>query len=105
MFNAINEYDVLFTFEDKIGEFSYQDSIPPGKALIWKDMANSKIGIGKKPSHPFDSSGGIHTDSYLAVDDYAEIDGNVEIHSDLKVGGNMNGSNLYINGTKVIWYE
>lgn len=105
LFNAINEYDVLFTFEDKIGEFSYQDSIPPGKALIWKDIANSKIGIGKKPSHPFDCSGGIHTDSYLAVDDYAEIDGDVEIHSDLKVNGSMNGSNLYINGTKVIWYE
>lgn len=74
-FETAEEYDLLLTFKDKITNLPYYTSIPTGRALIWRDLNNSYIGIGKKPTKKLD------------------------------VDGSINGSDLYVNGTKMIWYE
>ena len=74
-FNAAEEYDVLLTFKDKINNLLYYAAIPTGEALLWRDMANKRIGIKRKPNYDFD------------------------------INGNGNMDALYINGTKMIWYE
>ena len=53
-FNAAEEYDVLLTFKDKINNLPYYASIPTGEALLWRDMANKRIGIKRKPNFDFD---------------------------------------------------
>ena len=49
--------------------------VSTANALMWKDLQNKRVGVGKKPDFTFDVDG----------------DGNVTA--------------LYINGTKMIWYE
>lgn len=60
LFNTTNEYDVLLTFKDKLTEFSQYFSIPTGSALLWRDIANKRIGIGKKPTKTLDVNGDIN---------------------------------------------
>lgn len=74
-FSAAEEYDVLLTFKDKINNLPFYQSIPTGEALLWRDKLNKRIGIKRKPNYDFD------------------------------VDGNANVDTLYINGTKMIWYE
>lgn len=74
-FNTSEEYDILLTFKDKINNLPYYTSIPTGEALLWRDKLNKRIGIKRKPNYDFD------------------------------VDGNANVDILYINGTKMIWYE
>ena len=64
-FVATEEYDLLITLQDKITTFEYQASIPVGKALLWRDMTNYRIGINKKPNHALDVDGNINASSYL----------------------------------------
>lgn len=75
-FNIDKEYTVKISITDRLTTISYTLDIPTGKALVWKDLANYRIGIGKKPSKTLDVAG------------------------DMNIGGA-----LYINGVKMIWYE
>lgn len=75
-FIATNEYELQLTFKDKIGEFIVFANIPVGDSLLWRDLANKRIGIGKKPSNTLDVAGNVNADSAL-----------------------------YVNGVKMIWYE
>lgn len=68
LFNAVNEYEVLLTFEDKIGEFSYQPTIPPGQAFVWRDMTNKRLGINKKPDYSLDVAGDIKASERIYTD-------------------------------------
>lgn len=61
-------------------------TISTADAFIWKDLANKRMGINKKPTEALDVHGNI------------KGDGNVE-------GINIKGNALYINGVKMIWYE
>ena len=75
-FLATDEYELQLTFKDKIRTFIVFANIPVGDSLLWRDLANKRIGIGKKPS------------------------------KNLDVAGDMNINNaLYVNGVKMIWYE
>lgn len=74
-FSATEEYDVLLTFKDKINNLQLYSSIPTGEALLWRDKLNKRIGVKRKPNYDFD------------------------------VDGNANVDTLYVNGTKMIWYE
>ena len=56
-FSAAEEYDVLLTFKDKINNLPFYQSIPTGRALIWRDLNNGYIGIGKKPTATLDVQG------------------------------------------------
>ena len=58
-FVATNEYELQLTFKDKIGDFIVLANIPVGDSLLWRDLANKRIGIGKKPSVALDVSGAI----------------------------------------------
>ena len=75
-FDTDKEYTVKISITDKLTTVSYVIDIPTGKALVWKDLANYRVGIGKKPSKTLDVAGDINT-----------------------------GGALYVNGVKMIWYE
>lgn len=75
-FTATDEYELQLTFKDKIRTFIVFANIPVGDSLLWRDLANKRIGIGKKPSKTLDVAGNVNADSAL-----------------------------YVNGVKMIWYE
>lgn len=75
-FTATDEYELHLTFKDKIRTFIVFANIPVGDSLLWRDLANKRIGIGKKPSKTLDVAGNVNADSAL-----------------------------YVNGVKMIWYE
>ena len=56
-FVATNEYELQLTFKDKIGDFIVLANIPVGDSLLWRDLANKRIGIGKKPTQALDVKG------------------------------------------------
>lgn len=85
-FTATDEYELQLTFKDKIRTFIVFANIPVGDSLLWRDLANKRIGIGKKPTEALDVAGNIKSNR------------NVE-------GVNLKCNALYVNGVKMIWYE
>ena len=85
-FTATDEYELQLTFKDKIRTFIVFANIPVGDSLLWRDLANKRIGIGKKPTEALDVAGNIKSNR------------NVE-------GANLKCNALYVNGVKMIWYE
>ena len=85
-FTATDEYELQLTFKDKIRTFIVFANIPVGDSLLWRDLANKRIGIGKKPTETLDVAGNIKSNR------------NVE-------GVNLKCNALYVNGVKMIWYE
>lgn len=85
-FVATNEYELQLTFKDKIRDFIVLANIPVGDSLLWRDLANKRIGIGKKPTQALDVAGNIKSNR------------NVE-------GVNLKCNALYVNGVKMMWYE
>ena len=78
LFNAANEYDLLITLKDKLNNLTYLSSIPTGKALLWRDLANSRLGIGKKPAQTLDVNGNIYSSNNInskivTATDYGEF--------------------------------
>lgn len=78
LFNATNEYDLLITLKDKLNNLTYLSSIPTGKALLWRDLANSRLGIGKKPAQTLDVNGNIYSSNNInskivTATDYGEF--------------------------------
>ena len=56
-FDTDKEYTLKISITDRLTTVSYTLDIPTGKALIWKDLANYRIGIGKKPTETIDVQG------------------------------------------------
>ena len=86
-FATTSQYDLYLEIKDLletvvVGAYT----ISTADAFIWKDLANKRMGINKKPTEALDVHGNIKSD------------GNVE-------GINIKGNALYINGVKMIWYE
>lgn len=76
-FSTTSQYDLYLEIKDLLETVvlgSY--TISTADAFIWKDLANKRIGINKKPNKTLDVAGDINTDNAL-----------------------------YINGVKMIWYE
>ena len=57
LINISNEYDIKINIYDKLSSISFTVSIGTGKALLWRDLANTRIGIGKKPTCTLDVNG------------------------------------------------
>ena len=71
-----NRYDLQLQVTDLLETVTFTGlEVSTANALMWKDLQNKRVGIGKKPNFTFDVDG----------------DGNV--------------TTLYVNGTKMIWYE
>lgn len=86
-FATTSQYDLYLEIKDLletvvVGAYT----ISTANAFIWKDLANKRMGINKKPTEALDVHGNI------------KGDGNIE-------GINIKGNALYINGVKMIWYE
>lgn len=84
LFSVSSEYDLLLTFSDKISTIANLTSIHTGKALIWKDLLNKRIGIGKKPDVTLD------------------VDGNTNISGNLKVDGNVKATDGLMFGNYIL---
>lgn len=56
-FDTDKEYTVKISITDRLTTVSYTLDIPTGKALVWKDLANYRVGIGKKPTETIDVQG------------------------------------------------
>ena len=56
-FDTDKEYTLKISITDRLTTVSYTFDIPTGKALVWKDLANYRIGIGKKPTETIDVQG------------------------------------------------
>ena len=86
-FATTSQYDLYLEIKDLletvvVGAYT----ISTADAFVWKDLANKRMGINKKPTEALDVHGNIKSD------------GNIE-------GINIKGNALYINGVKMIWYE
>ena len=58
-FDTDKEYTLKISITDRLTTVSYTLDIPTGKALVWKDLANYRIGIGKKPTETVDVQGNV----------------------------------------------
>ena len=77
VFSNTDKYDLELSITDKLETVSFTGLvISTANAMIWKDLQNKYVGIGKKPSKTLDVAGDINTDGAL-----------------------------YVNGVKMIWYE
>lgn len=86
-FETTSQYDLYLQVKDLLETIEFGAyTISTADAFIWKDLANKRMGINKKPTETLDVHGNI------------KGDGNIE-------GINIKGNALYINGVKMIWYE
>ena len=86
-FATASQYDLYLQVKDLLETIEFGAyTISTADAFIWKDLANKRMGINKKPTEALDVHGNI------------KGDGNIE-------GVNIKGNALYINGVKTIWYE
>lgn len=65
------DYDVQVNITDQLTTTSINTTIPTGSALIWRDLANNRIGIGKKPERTLDVKGDIASTSLQL--DYGDL--------------------------------
>lgn len=86
-FETTSQYDLYLQVKDLLETVEFGAyTVSTADAFIWKDLANKRMGINKKPTEALDVHGNI------------KGDGNIE-------GINVKGNALYINGVKMIWYE
>ena len=86
-FETTSQYDLYLQVADLLETIEFGSyTVSTADAFVWKDLANKRIGINKKPTETLDVAGNI------------KGSGNVE-------GANLKGNALYINGVKMIWYE
>ena len=81
-FDTDKEYTVKISITDRLTKVSYTLNIPTGKAFIWKDVANYRIGIGKKPTETIDVLGNTN------------VSGTANIGGNTTIGGTINGHTL-----------
>lgn len=81
-FETTSQYDLYLQVTDLLETIELGGyTISTADAFIWKDLANKRVGINKKPTEALDVAGNI------------------------KSSGNIDGNALYVNGVKMIWYE
>lgn len=76
-FNNTKRYNMQIEITDLLETIIFDGLlVSTANAIIWKDLQNKYVGIGKKPSKTLDVAGDINSDGAL-----------------------------YVNGVKMIWYE
>ena len=81
-FSTTSQYDLYLEIKDLLETVvAGAYTISTADAFIWKDLANKRMGINKKPTEALD------------------------VHGNIKSDGNIDSNALYINGVKLIWYE
>lgn len=76
VFSNTKRYNIEFQITDLLETVTLSGYIiPAANAFIWKDLANKRLGINKKPDKTLD------------------------------INGDINATALWVNGTKMIWYE
>lgn len=97
-FATTSQYDLYLQVKDLLETVEFGAyTISTADAFIWKDLANKRVGINKKPTEALDVHGNIKGDG--------NITGNNIKSSNNVEGINIKGNALYINGVKMIWYE
>lgn len=76
IFNSTEKFNIQLKINDLLESLESDIyTLSTADVFIWKDIASKYFGINKKPEHELD------------------------------VGGSIAGKDLYINGTRMIWYE
>lgn len=97
-FETTSQYDLYLQVKDLLETVEFGSyTVSTADAFVWKDLANKRIGINKKPTEALDVHGNIKGDG--------NITGNNIKSSNNVEGVNIKGNALYINGVKMIWYE
>lgn len=97
-FATTSQYDLYLQVKDLLETVEFGAyTISTADAFIWKDLANKRMGINKKPTEALDVHGNIKSDGNITCNNIKSSN-NVE-------GVNIKGNALYINGVKMIWYE
>ena len=63
-FDNTKKYDIQVEFTDRLESNSSSDlKVSTANALLWRDLSNKRVGIGKKPNKPLDVAGDINSDN------------------------------------------
>lgn len=75
VFSNTDKYDLELSITDKLETVSFTGLVvSTANAMIWKDLQNKYVGIGKKPSKTLDVAGDINTDTAYYVNGTKLID-------------------------------
>lgn len=87
-FETTSQYDLYLQVTDLLETVEFGSyTISTADAFVWKDLANKRIGINKKPTQTLD------------------VHGNIQADGQINANAAIKGQALYINGVKMIWYE
>lgn len=93
-FETTSQYDLYLQVTDLLETIEFGAyTVSTADAFVWKDLANKRIGINKKPTKTLDVGGDV------------QVDGVLNATKDINTNANLKGNALYINGVKMIWYE
>lgn len=72
-FNINNSYDIELTINDLLDSKTFIITLNSAQPLIWKNLQNKFIGIGKKPKYKLDVGGDIYTDGHIYASDGNDV--------------------------------
>lgn len=65
-FEASNKYDIVLVFNDRLETITLNPyRLSTADVLLWRDLANKRLGINKKPDYTLDVDGVVNATSYL----------------------------------------
>lgn len=98
--NISNSYEIQFQFTDKLETITATGyRIGTADALLWRDLANKRLGVRKKPDYTLDVNGSFHCDND------AIISGTIRGSGDAILNGNINRVVKHggTGGTSGVW--
>lgn len=65
-FEASNKYDIVLVFNDRLETITLSPyRLSTADVLLWRDLANKRLGVNKKPDYTLDVDGVVNATSYL----------------------------------------
>ena len=99
-FVQANAYTVYIYVTDRLATRETSVAIPSAQPLLWKDRANKRLGIKKKPDYTLDVDGDIRTNGYLRTA-YINASNNITCSANLNVTGHLQAN--YIQTISLTW--
>lgn len=98
LIDTTKEYDIKINIYDKLSTTSIEIPIATGKALLWRDLANNRLGIGKKPTTTLDIDGGVKFNGNMDGTGNIAITGNITTPGYIKLKGSGAEAHLKTRG-------
>lgn len=75
-FEASNKYDIVLVFNDRLETITLSPyRLSTADVLLWRDLANKRLGINKKPDYSLDVNGDIKASGSLRIDGISYVNG------------------------------